>query len=121
MSVFTGLTVLSATSLANASAADCKTMNVKFKKGAYSASYNGKVKGWQCISYKFSAKQGQVLNVNLTTKGSAAAVLYDEYGFTEGQPYTLPKTGSYEVRVLHPKAAAIKNKTSSYKVQIEIR
>ncbi|MCU9997591.1 inhibitor of g-type lysozyme [[Pasteurella] aerogenes] len=120
MTGLTGLAVLSATSIASA-AQDCKMTNVKFKKGAYSASYNGKVKGWQCVSYKFSAKQGQTLNVNLTTKGNAEAVLYDNYDFIQGQPYLLPKTGSYEVRVLQPKAAAIKNKTSSYNVNIEIR
>lgn len=117
----TGLTVLSATSLANASASDCKITNVQFKKGAYSASYNGNIKGWQCMSYKFSAKQGQVLNVHLSTKGNAEVVLYDDYDFVQGQPYTLPKTGTYEIRVLQPKASAIKNKVSSYKVKIEIK
>ncbi|MDD0823875.1 hypothetical protein PTQ27_05260 [Mannheimia sp. AT1] len=120
MTGLTGLAVLSATSMASA-AQDCKMTNVKFKKGAYSASYNGKVKGWQCVSYKFSAKQGQTLNVNLTTKGNAEAVLYDADDFIQDQPYLLPKTGSYEIRVLQPKAAAIKNKTSSYNVNIEIR
>ncbi|PVX33023.1 hypothetical protein C8D76_11050 [Pasteurella langaaensis DSM 22999] len=119
MATFTGLAVLSAASVANAQ--DCKVTDVKFKKGAYSASYNGKIKGWQCVSYKFFAKQGQTLNVNLTTKGNAESILYGDNDFTEGQPYLLPKTGSYEVRVLQPKAAAIKNKLSSYKMNIEIK
>ena len=120
MTGLAGLTLLSATTMASA-AQDCKMTNVKFKKGAYSAKYNGKVKGWQCVSYKFSAKQGQKLNVNLTTKGNAESILYDNDDFIQDQPYLLPKTGSYEIRVLQPKAAAIKNKTSFYNVNIEIR
>ncbi|MCW9699137.1 MULTISPECIES: hypothetical protein [unclassified Avibacterium] len=102
-------------------AADCPVTNVKFKKGASSASYNGKIKGWQCRTYAFYAKAGQTLTFNLNTKGAAEAIIYGNDDFVQNEPYTLPKTGRYEVRVLQPKAQSIKNLTSRYKVNIQIK
>ncbi|MFU2078020.1 hypothetical protein [Avibacterium endocarditidis] len=102
-------------------AADCAVTNVKFKKGASSANYSGKIKGWQCRSYAFYAKEGQTLTVNLRAKGAAEAIIYGEDDFAPNTPYILPRTGRYEVRVLQPKAQSIKKLTSSYKMNIKIQ
>lgn len=121
VTALSGLAVLSASSLGYTAESDCKATTVQFKKDSYSANYQGKIKGWQCVSYQFSAKKGQTLTVTISTKGYAEAELYDNYDFIQDEPYTLPKTGKYDIRVLHPKAAAIKNKTSSYSIKIEIK
>lgn len=102
-------------------AADCPITNVKFKKGSHSANYNGKIKGWQCKTYAFYAKEGQTLTVTLSGKGAAEAVVYGYDDFSLDTPYKLPKTGKYEVRVVQPKAQSIKNLTSSYKLKIDIQ
>ncbi|MFQ1014604.1 hypothetical protein ACIWO4_09220 [Avibacterium paragallinarum] len=102
-------------------ATDCPVTNVKFKKGASSANYSGKIKGWQCRTYAIYGKQGQVLTVKLSTKGSAEATIYGNDDFEANVPYTLPETGRYEVRILQPKAQAIKKLISNYKLNIQIK
>ncbi|WP_208122338.1 hypothetical protein [Spirabiliibacterium mucosae] len=105
-----------------ASAAPSHTsVNVHFKKGAYAATYKGVIKGSQYSSYFFTAKQGQKLTVSVNTKENAEAVLYGYDDFMEGEAYTLPKSGKYEVRVLQPRAFARRGKTSHYNVTINIK
>ncbi|MBE2893748.1 hypothetical protein [Spirabiliibacterium falconis] len=97
------------------------SVNVHFQKGAYAATYQGVIKGYQYNSYMFTAKKGQKLTVNVNTKGNANAVLYGYDDFIEGESYTLPKSGKYEVRVLQPRAIARKGKKSHYDVTIHIQ
>ncbi|MBE2895369.1 inhibitor of g-type lysozyme [Pasteurellaceae bacterium HPA106] len=97
------------------------SVNVHFKKGAYAATYKGVIKGSQYNSYFFKAQKGQKLTVTVNTKENAEAVLYGYDNFMEGEAYTLPKSGKYEVRVLQPRAMARRGKTSHYNVTINIK
>lgn len=112
--------VLATATLGTVLPASAAVQNVRFARGADSATYQGKVRGYGYNSYYFTAKAGQVLNVDVAG-GHAEAVLYGYDDFVSGSPYTLPATKRYEVRVLQPRSFARQNTTSNYRVGISIR
>lgn len=116
-----GLIILAVSPFSYAAEPRCKEATVLFKKGADSATYQNKLKDWECISYNFVAQKGQTLTVSLTTKNNVEAILYNHNDFVQGEPYILPKAGKYDIRVLQPKAAAIKNQTAFYTIKIKIK
>ncbi|HDY1778231.1 TPA: hypothetical protein RPB66_004008 [Escherichia coli] len=81
----------------------------------------GKIKGHQCVSYKFSAKKGDVLTATISTNDDADVVLFNSYDFIPGEKYFIPENGEYQLRVIHYKAAAIENKMSYYKIKINLQ
>lgn len=110
-----------------------KLVNVQFKKGSYSASYKGQVKGYNYNEYQFRAKAGQKLKVSLTGAGNLDALLVnnklsDNIDLGTGSPdlnadgsYKLPYSGTYKVRVLQPRAGARNGKVQNYNLTISIR
>lgn len=115
------LTVLTATALfaalPNAYAADTQ---VRFKQGQTAATYNGKISGSEYDSYFFTAKQGQVLKLNLNTNAHAEVVLFGQDDFVPGENYVLPQSGKYEVRVLQMRTFARRGAQSPYSLTIGI-
>ncbi|KLT73189.1 hypothetical protein PL75_04625 [Neisseria arctica] len=104
-----------------------KTVNVQFKPGSSSATYKGKIKGYDFDSYRFYAKKGQTLNINWNNSNPNidVSVRYlgqnksDELLATSDQ--ILPFTGPYEVRVLQTRNGARKNNNlRPYTVKISI-
>lgn len=95
-----------------------KQIKVQFDAGKSEKTYKGTIKGQGYDSYVFYAKEGQVLSPKFTKKGNAELILFD-YGELD-EPYVLPKTGQYDLRVIHPKAAAIRGDTSTYQLTIRI-
>lgn len=81
----------------------------------------GKISGYDFNAYHFTAQKGQVLTLTLSTNGNVEPFLfgYDDYRY--GQPYVLPETADYEVRVVQPRNSARKNKTAEYDLMIEVK
>lgn len=94
--------------------------HVVFSKGQTSAVYNGKIKGREYDRYYFNAKQGQVLNLDLESAAHAEMVLFDQHDYIQGEPYVLPKSGRYEVRVLQMRTFARQGAKSPYTLTISI-
>lgn len=109
-----------------------KTVNVKFAKGAASANYSGQIKGTKYDTYTFTAKKGQKLKVK-ATGGNVDTYLFganiaDSVNVGQYSPeldkngaYTLPATGTYQLRVLQPRSQANQGKQPKYNLQIAIR
>lgn len=124
--------VMAATTTTPATNNTAKTVKVNFAKGASSASYYGQLKGNTYDSYHFVAKKGQKINVNLTG-GNVDAYLFnknlaDSVNMGKYSPeldknglYTLPYSGSYELRILQPRSQANQGKSPKYWLEIGIR
>ena len=99
------------------------TVPVKFKAGASGATYSNKIRGYNYTDYTFYAKKGQTLTTIVT--GHVDAILFgkniDSVDLSEDPSYTLPVTGSYEIRVLQNRAFARQGKTPNYTLQMTIR
>lgn len=129
---FVPMTTIAATTNASTQSATGKTVNVKFAKGASSANYFGKIKGTKYDTYKFIAKKGQKLKVK-TSGGNVDTYLFhkslaDSVNVSKYSPevdkngaYTLPYSGTYELRVLQPRSQANQGKTPKYWLEIAIR
>ena len=109
-----------------------KSVNVKFAKGASSANYSGQIKGTKYDTYTFTAKKGQKLKVKATGgnvdtylfgKTIADSVNVGQYSpeLDSNGAYTLPATGTYQLRVLQPRSQANQGKQPKYNLQIAIR
>ncbi|MGV6988247.1 MliC family protein [Testudinibacter sp. P80/BLE/0925] len=117
----TFIALLTATALfAGLSTAYAADTQVQFKKGQTAATYSGKIKGSEYDSYFFTAKQGQVLKVDLDTKAHAEVVLFGQDNFVAGDNYVLPQSGKYEVRVLQMRTFARRGAQSPYSLTITI-
>ena len=109
-----------------------KTVTVKFAKGASAANYSGQIKGTKYDTYTFTAKKGQKLKVK-ATGGNVDTYLFgahiaDSVNVGQYSPaldnngaYTLPATGTYQLRVLQPRSQANQGKQPKYNLQIAIR
>ena len=109
--------------------AQITTKNVTFPAGKNSTTINGTIKGDQTIDYIVSAKAGQAIKVNLTTKSTSlyfnvlAPGSNDEaifIGSNEGNSYsgTLSTSGSYKIRVYLYRSAARKGVTANFSLSI---
>lgn len=72
-------------------------------------------------SYKFNAEKEQKVLVNLTVRGNASAFLYGYDDFRVGQPYTLPETGEYDVRVVMPHNSVRKGEKATFEIDISVK
>lgn len=114
-------TILSATALfVTLPSAYAVDTQVQFKKGQTSATYSGNIQGDAYDSYFFTAKQGQVLKLNLDTNAHAEVVLFGQDDFVPGENYVLPQSGKYEVRVLQMRTFARRGAQSPYSLTIGI-
>ena len=131
--ILIGLSVLivSPTVMAASSDSVVKTVDVQFKKGASSANYYGKLKGYKYDSYIFYAKKNQKLSVKITGgevdsylfhKNLADSVNVGEYASEADDQgyYTLPYSGKYELRILQPRSQASRGKTPVYWLEVTI-
>ena len=50
---------------------DIRTEQVHFKRGASSATINGKIKGYEVVDYVLEASKGQQMNVSMATDNGA--------------------------------------------------
>lgn len=117
--VFAVLTA--ATVLATVPSAYAADTTVQFKKGQTSATYQGKIQGDAYDSYFFTAKQGQVLKLNLDSDAHAEMVLFGQDDYVVGEDYVLPKSGKYEVRVLQMRTFARRGAESPYRLTVDIQ
>ncbi|APL92869.1 hypothetical protein RCN20_16375 [Escherichia coli] len=99
----------------------CKIKEISISPTHKTVVDKGKIKGHQCVSYNFLAKKGDVLTAVINTNNDADVVLFDSYDFIPGEKYIIPENGEYQLRVIHYKAAAIKNKISYYKIKINLQ
>lgn len=108
-----------------------QTMQVKFAKGQYGATYSGKVTGYAVNDYQFYAKKGQKLKVTvdgdveayLNSSKLTNSVYLDEYSadLNDDGTYTLPATGSYQIRIGQTRNAARQGGTESYSMRMTIK
>ena len=117
--------IVTPTTLAQASTEARKNVTVHFAKGAYSANYYGRVEGYKYDVYNFYGKKGQKLRIELSG-GNVDAYLFSSKlpdsvnlglystDVDKTGAYTLPATGSYEIRVLQPRSQARQDKKPKY-------
>ncbi|WP_421659386.1 hypothetical protein [Leptothermofonsia sp. ETS-13] len=60
-----------------------RTQRVQFKPGANSATVQGSIKGYQIVDYVLNVRQGQTMNVSMSTKHGATYFNILEPGQTE--------------------------------------
>ena len=108
-----------------------RSERIQFKKGASSAIVEGRIKGYQLVDHLFSARQGQPANISLATQhtgtyfnilapGQTEDAFFD--GSTSQNQFegVLPQDGTYRVRVYMVRAAARRNETASYRLEVAI-
>ena len=103
---------------------------VHFKQGASQASLKGHIKGRETIDYVLRARAGQTMTVNLKTSHSGAYFNVLPPGSNEaifiGQvagPHfdgKLPKDGDYTIRVYLVRAAARRNESAKYTLNVKV-
>jgi len=113
-----------------------KTIPLRFKPGASSATVAGSVKGRDTIDYKFKASGGQMLDVKLTSKSSSLyfnilpAEKQQEGVALDVEPRPvevtewkgkLPEDGEYVIRVYLVRAVARRGAVASYSLRVEIK
>lgn len=106
-------------------ASPCR-QEVRFRRGAVSATYAGRVAGYDSCDYVFKASAGQRLWVSLSGRHSnrVQAHLLDpgqEAPLSNDSPISLRQTGDHTVRVVMPRALARRGYTVSYRVTITIQ
>ncbi len=126
------LTLLAAVLVAStALAGDIHTKRVHFAKGANSATIEGRIQGRMDIDYVLGAKQGQSMNVSLSTDNGAnyfniiAPGKENEamfVGSSSGNQFegTLPASGDYKVRVYLMRSAARRDEIANYRLEMII-
>jgi hypothetical protein len=105
-----------------------ESSRIEFKRGAISATINGKVRNDQEAEYVFAAKKGQKLTIKLTSvprrssvfnlKAPDDADLGLEYEANYDYASTLPRTGDYFVSVSRPTQSP---GSSTYRIIITVR
>ncbi|PSV28277.1 MULTISPECIES: hypothetical protein [unclassified Photobacterium] len=111
-----------------------KTQDVHFQKGATSAEYPAKIKGYDFNDYVFYAKKGQALTaklltkstklwINLSNKHLESGVDLSEYSeaLNKQGAYILPYSGKYTIRVGQYRAFARRGEHSDFTLLIEIK
>jgi hypothetical protein len=125
------LALTAATSGATMAQGDMRSERIQFKKGASSAIVNGRIKGPQTVDYLIGARQGQSANISLATQHPAtyfnilAPGKTDEAFFNGAVSQNqfegaLPDDGTYRVRVYMMRAAARRNESASYRLEVAI-
>jgi hypothetical protein len=110
---------------------EIRTEQVHFKRGASSATIEGKIRGYETVDYVLEASKGQDMNVSMATDngGSYFNILAPGenevamfIGSTSGNQFegTLPKSGDYKIRVYMMRSAARRNETAKYRLEMII-
>lgn len=106
-------------------------VNVRFRAGANSGTYNGSIKGARYVDYLVQAHKHQRMTIKLTKssgeppylnvlrKGSEVAIADDAREVTGWSGY-IQDTGTYAIRVFIAKAGRLANRTSNFRISITI-
>lgn len=107
------------------------TKTIHFARGKNSASYTGKIRGYNYDSYRLTANAGQTLKV--AASGSPYLVITISKVDTNGQlepipeapvlsenQITLPESGEYDIRVGQMRAGARANTTRNYRLTVGV-
>lgn len=125
--VLTAFALLSAPVLGGAD--EIRTERVRFEKGASSAVVEDKITGYETVDYVLNAKQGQYMNVSMSTNINAnyfnilapgeneVAMFNSSMGENQFEG-TLPASGDYKIRVYMMRSAARQNKTANYRLEM---
>ena len=108
---------------------DIKTEQVKFKPGSTSAVIEGRIKGYQTVDYVLNVKDGQYMNVSMSTKNGANYFNILEPGETDvaifvgssnGNQFegVTKKSGDYKIRVYLMRSAARRNEVAKYRLEM---
>ena len=108
---------------------DIRTEQVKFKPGSTSAVIEGSIKGYQIVDYILNVKEGQHMNVSMSTKNGANYFNILEPGETEvaifvgsssGNQFegVTKKSGDYKIRVYLMRSAARRNEVAKYRLEM---
>ena len=103
---------------------------VRFAPGASGQTVQGRIRGYQTVTYVVGARAGQVMDLRLQSRSRFLYVLVRAPGSDEnihdgalqgndGQ-VRLPATGDYRVRVFLFRNAARRNETGDYRLRISI-
>jgi hypothetical protein len=118
---------------------DIRTEQVRFAAGTSGTTINDRIVGYESVSYKLGASAGQVMNVTLSSASSAIYFNIYEPGRGPGDQAlivsemvgptvpdinifsgNLPLSGEYTISVYQVRAAARRNETASYVLDISI-
>lgn len=112
-----------------ASAEDIRTERVHFAPGKTSTVIQGRITGYDTVDYVLGARQGQSMNVSMTSDNGAnyfniLAPGETEVAFFNGSMSqnqyegVLPKTGDYRIRVYMMRSAARRNEVAKYRLEM---
>ncbi len=107
-------------------------VNVRFARGASSATVSGTIRGGRYIDYVLKASGGQYLTVVLNKRSGAPALfnvlplgsevaIADDARQSTNWSGELPNDGTYVVRVYLEKADRLANRSSSFRLSFRIR
>ena len=110
--------------------------DVKFKPGDFGAMVSGTIIGDQYIDYRLGAKAGQKMFIDLVVDasngsgtvyynvlppGSSGEAVYNSSIDGNTTTVTLPKSGTYSIRVYHMGNDEDSGKTSSFRIDLSIQ
>ena len=110
--------------------------DVKFKPGDFGAMVSGTIIGDQYIDYRLGAKAGQKMLIDLVVEasngsgtvyynvlppGSSGEAVYNSSIDGNTTTVTLPKSGTYSIRVYHMGNDEDSGKTSSFRIDLSIQ
>ena len=97
---------------------------VRFAPGSYTGTVSSAVRGYNYCEYRIRARAGQTLSAQLTGSPGLQAILYgnESIDLSDGQDYTLPRNGTYTVRVLQTRNSARKTRAAqTFSLALTIR
>ncbi|MXN64097.1 SH3 domain-containing protein [Stappia sp. GBMRC 2046] len=116
-----------------AQANDIRTERVEFAPGATSATIESRIVGYETVDYVLGAQSGQYMNVSMATDnvqnyfniippGEENVAIFNSSTASGGNQYEgqLPATGDYKIRVYMMRAAARRNETANYRLEMII-
>ena len=110
--------------------------DVKFKPGDFGAMVSGTIIGDQYIDYRLGAKAGQKMLIDLVVEASngsgtvyynvlppesSGEAVYNSSIDGNTTTVTLPKSGTYSIRVYHMGNDEDSGKTSSFRIDLSIQ
>jgi hypothetical protein len=110
--------------------------DVKFEPGNYGTMVSGTIIGDQYIDYRLGAKAGQKMFIdlvveasngsgtvyyNLLPPGSSGEAIYNSSIDGNTTTVTLPKSGTYSIRVYHMGNDEDSGKTSGFRIDLSIQ
>ena len=110
---------------------DIKVERVSFERGKNSATIESSITGYAVVDYVLGARQGQYMNVSMTTDNGAAYFNIltpgeDQVAIFRGSVNEnqyegiLPESGDYKVRVYMMRSAARRNEAANYTLTVNI-